>query len=543
LTRVSARGAKPLVDFEERRIDAIFADLNQCQLPGAAVGIAIGGRPVYRKGFGLANLELPVLLSSRIRMRIGSITKHFTALAYMLLCEEGRASLDDPIGKHLPELHSASSGVTARQLMGHISGLRDATGIRWQFSGNERAIPSAELLSLYRTIDDVNFPPGASWGYNNGGYLLLSAAIERIAHQPLEELFRTRIFEPIGMHATVLRRLDTDFVPNSATMHATSATGTLDRSYLAGAFAGEGGIVSTVDDMLRWMAHMDAPVVGSPATWATIRTPQALANGTSTGYGFGLVSGEFRGARTLYHSGGLRGANAHMVKVPEARLDVVIMVNRDDALGVVLADEILAACLPDLEPVRIKEGEQMPVAAGVFRSPVTGRIAYLSGEGAFVKTGQQVVSIDGAGVPFEPDSDGVLRPTSAFSHLKRTVTLIGDRLAPTALLLNDFGRIDELVAVPPAPNADATAIAGEYVSVSTGTVATLSSATDGPRLNTVGRCGTMAYDLGSLAEGIWRAKWRGTQLWSAILSFSPDAREFRFSTTSTRALPFRRRGR
>ena len=88
--------ASTAVEFREEKIDAIFREVNQCQLPGAAVGIAIGGRPVYRRGIGLAHMELPTLLSTSMRMRIYSTTKHFTCLAYLLLCEEGKAAIDDP---------------------------------------------------------------------------------------------------------------------------------------------------------------------------------------------------------------------------------------------------------------------------------------------------------------------------------------------------------------------------------------------------------------------------------------------------------------
>src|SRR5262245_34637843 len=114
---------KPLeVIFDEKKIDAIFASYNQCHLPGMAVGIAVRGKPVYRKGFGLASLELPLVLTPATRIRIGSTSKHFTCLAYLLLCEEGRAAIDDPLGKHLPEVHPIARAVTMRQLMGNISG-------------------------------------------------------------------------------------------------------------------------------------------------------------------------------------------------------------------------------------------------------------------------------------------------------------------------------------------------------------------------------------------------------------------------------------
>lgn len=115
------------VGFDVKKIDSIFSELDQCRLPGAAVGIAIDGKPVYRKWFGLASLELPVLLSPTTRMRIGSITKHFTCLSFLLLCEDGAAHIDDPIGRYLPDMHPVTHA--ARHLMGNIGGLRHAHDI------------------------------------------------------------------------------------------------------------------------------------------------------------------------------------------------------------------------------------------------------------------------------------------------------------------------------------------------------------------------------------------------------------------------------
>src|SRR5262245_36241204 len=112
LASSDAKSSKFAVEFDEKKVDAIFSELDQCRLPGAAVGIAIAGKPVYRNGFGLASMELPLTLSPTMRMRIYSITKQFACFAYMLLCEDGRAGIDDPIEKHLPEVHSATHGVT-----------------------------------------------------------------------------------------------------------------------------------------------------------------------------------------------------------------------------------------------------------------------------------------------------------------------------------------------------------------------------------------------------------------------------------------------
>jgi CubicO group peptidase (beta-lactamase class C family) len=520
--------------FDEKKIDAIFADLDHCHLPGAAVGIAIGGRPVYRRGFGLANMELPVVLSPTMRMRIGSTTKHFAALAFMLLCEDGKAGIDDPIGAYLPELHPATHEVTLRQLMGHIGGLRDSHDISWSFSGTGRPIACADLLSLYRHIDDANAAAGTTWSYNNGGYLMLSVAIERITGQSFEEVLSERIFKPVGMHDTLVRRWDTDFVPNSATLHMTNLAGGFEKSYLGTALSGEGGIVSTVDDMLRWLAHMDAPIVGTSATWSTMKAPQTLANGTSTNYGLGLITSRYRGVEILSHPGGVMGGNSQMLKVPSAALDIVIMVNRHDVLGMLLVNKVLDACLSGLDPVR--EASNAPLAAGIFRSPKTGRVVQL-----FAMDRQQMASINGDDMQFAADDDGVLRPAPVWGFVEQTITLTGGELhAPTSIRLSDFGNGDELFAEKPADVSDAGAIAGRYLSASTCTDAKIFEADDGARLSTTGRFGSSTFRLECLAEGIWRAKSLGAMALGGILLFDGDSRAFRYSNSRTCRLLFQR---
>jgi D-aminopeptidase len=522
------------VEFDEKRIDAMFAEIDQCQLPGAAVGIAVGGKPVYRKGFGLANMELPVVLSPSIRMRIHSTSKHFTCLAYMLLCEEGKAAIDDPIGKVLPELHPVTRRVSMRQLMGNVSGIRDVCDIRWQFSGTESQIPSAELLSLYRDINDVNFEPETRWAYNNGGFQLLSAAVEHITGQLLEEVLRTRIFEPVGMYDTLLRRSDREFLPNSAAMHMQAAAGGYDKSYLPGELAGEGGIVSTVDDMLRWLTHMDQPVIGSAATWATMKTPMRIANGTSTGYGLGLMSDLYRGAATLSHAGNGLGGNSQMIKVPAAGLDVAIMVNRQDVDSRKLANQILDACMPGLEPVK-ESPRSDNFIAGTFRSPKSGHVIQLFG-----KEGMQMVAFNGGEMPFTLGEDGLLRPPADLSFIKQSVGFVGSRFKPSAIRFDDFGNLDELIPVEPTPNADVAMIAGSYRSKSTGTHITLSATAEGPRLITVGRFGSARYSLECLGEGLWRAKSLTPAKWGGVVSVDRAGAELRFMTGRTWSLPFER---
>jgi D-aminopeptidase len=524
---------KLTVTLDERKIDALFAELNKTHLPGAAVGIAIDGTPVYRKGFGVASMELPVLLSPSMRMRIFSASKHFTCLAYMLMCEDGKADIDSRLGELLPELHPVTHKITMRQLMGHMSGLRDVCDVRWQINGIALPVSSPEVLSLYRDIDDVNFRPGTDYCYNNGAFLLLSTVIETISGQSLEEVLRTRIFEPVGMHDTLLRRFDDDFVPNSATLHSLGANGVFSKTYLAGALAGEGGIVSTVNDMLRWLAHMDEPRVGSASTWALLKTPQVLANGTSTGYGLGLKTERYRGVDTLYHAGGALGGNSQMLKAPAAGLDVAIMLNRADVMGMQLAHMILDTCLPELEPVA--EASKYPLASGVFRSPVTGRVVQLS-----ARNGQQVVSIDAQDFPFIADSDGLLRTSGIMSFDQLSVRPLGDPENPTAIQFNRFGNHDDLIRVEPPKRPDTTTLCGDWISIATGSRATFFDTTEDRWLRTTGRWfGSLEFKLERLGDYLWRAKAVVPGL-GGILSFEESGNAFMFSTYRNWMLKFRR---
>ena len=523
-----------IVEFSEKQVDAVFAQLNQCQLPGAVVGVAVGGRPVYRRGFGVASMELPLLLSPTIRMRIGSTTKHFASLAYLLLCEEGKAQVNATVGQYLPELHPVTHGVTVRQLMAHLSGLRDVHDICFQFSGEGRAVSSGDLLALYRDIDDANAPPGTIWDYNNGAYLILSAAIERIAGKGLEEVLRERIFDPVGMYSTLLRRRDNNFVPNSATLHMTNGEGGYEKGFLGTAFAGEGGMVSTVNDMLRWLAHMDRPSVGNARTWAIMKEAQKLPDGTSTGYGMGLITGYYRGVETLFHPGGGMGGNAQMLKVPGANLDIVVMVNRHDLSAAALANKVLDACLPGLDPVPPPyKGE---IVTGSFRSTRTGRVIQLG-----ARDGEQIASIDGFDWPFVRQEEQVMGTLPIWSFIKQSITLEGNPEQPTTIRFTDFGQVDELVPIKPVAQADVGVIEGRYRSATTGTEMAIAVTSQGPELTTTGKFGSAVFQLDCLSEGLWRARSASPlQWWGGILSFAGGGESLTFSSLRTRALAFQR---
>lgn len=515
---------------DPKALDSIFAPYDQCQFPGVAVAVAIDGRPVYRRGFGLANMELPVLLTPGTRMRIGSTTKHFVALAFLLLCEEGLASLEAHIGQYVPQLHSVNDAVTMGALMSHTSGLRDVFQVSMFMHGIGRTITDAQLLEYYRQIDDSEFPAGTGWSYNNGGYLLLTAAIERITGQRLDEVLEQRIFAPLGMYDTRLRRWDNDFLPNSASLHMLDPRCGYTKATTGMELTGAGGIVSSMDDMLRWLHHMDAPLVGSAATWRVLRSPVLLADGTPTSYGLGLVADRYLGLATLSHAGGVFGGNSQMIKVPAAGLDISIAVNRADANAIDLAFRVIDACVPGLEAVANEPID--PNVCGVYRSPRSGRVLEVT-----ALDGRGVLRVDG-GMPMglSPAGSGAWKMSPMFAFLGLTV-----RTESGGLVFGQFGSEDVLERLVPASAAVLGAYSGRYRCDGVAVTAWVREEDGEARLITEGRFGVARYALRPLGAQVWQAQALDPLApTGGVLTFAERADDFTLNADRMRNVRFQR---
>lgn len=497
--------------FDEAEIDRIFAEVDQGHLPGAAVAIAVDGVPVYAKGFGLANMELPVLLTPHTRMRVGSTTKHFACLAYLLLCEEGLAGIDDEIGRHVAGLKPMVARVKILSLMSHISGVRDPFWLTMAMHGVDRPVTDKQMLAYYETIDDVDFEPGTRWRYNNGGYVLLTAAIEKISGQPLEHVLRERIFTPAGMRDTMLRRWDSDFAPNSAALHFRDASGAFSKTHMGMELSGAGGMVSTMADMLAWLKHMDAPVIGAQESWRRMREPQRLASGWSTRYGLGLFCDSYRGVDLVHHAGDVMSGNSQMIKVPDARLDIAIGVNRSDVSASVLALRIIDAMVDGLASAPAKAGHQKRV--GAFVSKRDGRVVTLA-----EKDGDHLMTVDGGAViPVFSDGTGALHPPAPAAFLQRSVRVEGD-----AILLTDFDDEDRLEEIAVDQGATLGSRVGRYRSASFDLTAILVEDEKGARATLRGRHGWADYGLTPISAAIWRIEQTRFAPIGGIMTLDPD---------------------
>lgn len=331
-----------------KQLDALLEPYNKADAPGLVVGVALRGNAFYRRGFGLASIEHGTINTPATRMRIGSTSKHFTCLAALLLAEEGKLDVDEGIRTYIPELPVLAGDPTLRQLMTHTGGYRCYLDL-WVLTQGVVTMPRGSSLAAEVRQRDVNFPPGERMIYCNGGYHLLSLAIERVSGMPFETFLSERIFRVMGMVDTEAVADDMQIRPRMATQHVPDGKG----GFIRGLFPswevrGEGGIVSTIDDMLRWTAHLRAPdKLGTQEVWRQMLTRPHYSSGAEGVYALGLMRTPHRNVELLHHAGGVFGGSCQMLTVVAHALDVVVLTNGAPVDPVALATQIVDVVLGD----------------------------------------------------------------------------------------------------------------------------------------------------------------------------------------------------
>ncbi|WP_175998799.1 serine hydrolase domain-containing protein [Burkholderia stabilis] len=376
------------------QLDALFAPYRRADAPGLIAGIVHRGQLLYRRGFGMASLGHGIANTPATRMRIGSVSKHFTCLAVLLLCERGALDADAPIGAYLPELPPAAGRPTLRQLMSHRGGQRCALDLALLTQGLAIS-PHGTLLASQQRQRDENFPPGERMMYSNGGYHLLSLAVERASGMPFGVFLTAHIFNPMRMHDTACVPNDMTIGRGIATMHVPDGEGGFRRGiFPSWELLGEGSIVSSVDDMLRWTAHLRCgnKIVGNDDTWMQMLALPVFSSGERSQYALGLKQSLYRSVELIHHAGGVVGGTCQMLLSAAHGLDVVLLGN-----GALDAPLELSKRVVDIVLAGELDGDGPPVAAraashvarlGRYRSSSTGAVYALEDhEGALVLTG------------------------------------------------------------------------------------------------------------------------------------------------------------
>jgi CubicO group peptidase (beta-lactamase class C family) len=309
-------------------VDALFADYTGPSVPGASIVVVQDGRVILRRAYGIADLSRRVSATPATDYRLASLTKQFTAMGIMLLARDGKLGYDQPVREILPELPPAARGVTIRHLLNHTSGL-------WDY---EDLIPDSQtvqlsdrdVLALLARRDTLYFTPGTQYRYSNSGYVLLGLIAERVSRTPLPRFLLARIFAPLGMTATVAHVEGADTVPNRAYGYTPGPAGfTPSDQSVTSATLGDGGIYTSVDDLVRWDQALAGATLVDTATLRIATTPPALPNGALSQYGFGWFVDTYRGERRWWHTGETSGFRNAIQRFPDRRFTLVVLTNRN----------------------------------------------------------------------------------------------------------------------------------------------------------------------------------------------------------------------
>jgi CubicO group peptidase (beta-lactamase class C family) len=323
-------GAAPAVTVAD-----ILAPLVSAKSPGAAVLVVRDGKIEHQAGYGLADVERGTPITAETLFHLGSTGKQFTALAVMLLKEEGKLSYDDPIGKHLPELSRLGEAVTIRRLLHHTSGMPNSYPALYaiaELNDGKRLPTNADSLLILSKWGEPRFPPGERFAYSNTGYDVLGAMIERISGKSFEDFVRTRIFDPLEMNKTFSMPDPKRLVdPLRAKGYQRFETGfSLDDSDPLDHIVGSGSIFSNLADLYRYDQALYSDKLVSQMALTEAYRPALLNDGSTSPYGFAQSLGEHKGHRYLKHGGRWVGYVAMYVRFPDEKLSVIVLWNRND---------------------------------------------------------------------------------------------------------------------------------------------------------------------------------------------------------------------
>jgi D-alanyl-D-alanine carboxypeptidase len=357
------------------QLDQLLSSVYKAGEPGAALLVMKDGKVLVRKGYGMADLELGVPIEPDMIFRIGSMTKQFTAVSILMLMEQGKLALSDPITKFLPDYPTQGKTITIEHLLTHTSGIQSYTDMPSWLPLLRKDMGLTELIGIFKD-QPMQFAPGESYRYNNSGYVLLGAIIEKIAGTTYSAFLKQNIFDPLGLKHTMYDSTSL-VIPRRARGYGAGVSKTflnadfvsMSQPYSAGS------LVSSVDDLAAWNQALLAGKLIKRETLERAWTPYKLTDGTSTGYGYGWVIGAYEGHRMIEHGGGIPGFTSDGILLPEDKLCVIILTNSaapGRAPGPIsFRVAALALAKPYVEPVAaaVPTADLAPLA-GVYVNPL-----------------------------------------------------------------------------------------------------------------------------------------------------------------------------
>ncbi|KQV45913.1 hypothetical protein ASE26_14635 [Duganella sp. Root198D2] len=310
----------------EQRLDAALAPMFKPNWPGATVIVTRDGKPVFRKAYGLANVAENTPMQPEMQLRIGSITKQFTAISILMLAEQGKLSVTDDVRKFLPDFPDKGSRITIEHLLQHTSGIPNYTALKAFRELPDEGVTLTQVFDVFAR-EPLDFAPGERHSYSNSGYFLLGLIVEKLSGMKYHDFVAKNIFDPLGMQDTAHEGFE-----RSAKRHIKGhrlngkeivAVKDIDvtLAYSAGA------LVTTVDDMARWDAAVSCGKLLKPATWGQAFTACRLPKDAPCNYGYGWNIGTLAGHKMIHHGGSIPGFTAQALRLPDDKVFVAVLTN------------------------------------------------------------------------------------------------------------------------------------------------------------------------------------------------------------------------
>jgi D-alanyl-D-alanine carboxypeptidase len=364
------------------------------------VAIIVDGRIAYAEAFGKAQLNPARAATRADRYQVGSISKEFLATALLMLQEDGRLSLDDQVGKYLPELDTAKN-VTLRQLLSHTSGIRDYWPQDYVFSQMLRPVSHAEILQQWAR-QPLDFAPGERWQYSNTGYVVAGVIFEKVAGEPLFTFLQRRVFSPL--HMSSVENIDEGTASSDAVGYNRAALGPsrpaphVGKGWLFAA----GELAMTAEDLARWDLSIIDQTLMKPASYHELESEIRLKDGVGTRYGLGLFVEQSSERRMLWHDGETSGFISYHSIYPDQRAAIIVLTNSDGSdAAASTASKLRSVVLEQVSPVdkaRLNEARQ------IFEQLRVGKLdrTLLSPNANVYFTSQTVQDIAGSIAPLGP---------------------------------------------------------------------------------------------------------------------------------------------
>jgi D-alanyl-D-alanine carboxypeptidase len=325
--------------------DYVTAEMAARRIPGIAVLVMRGGAVVKKQGYGFANVELAVPVTPETMFQSGSTGKQFTAAGILLLAEDGKLGLDDPLSRHFPGSPATWRRITIRQLLTHTSGIKDYS-VEFDY---RKDYTDEEMLAVMQSLP-LDFEPGTQWNYSNSGYLILGLLTTKLAGKHWSEFQAERLFAPLGMKTTRVIS-ERDIVIHRAAGYEHDDNGDIvNQEWVAPSFnrCADGALYFSLKDLEAWETALDARAFMSPESFTTWWTPAKPLRGSRYPYGFGWFLSEQRGEPVVEHDGSWQGFRANITRYPEQRLAVVVLSNDATAMPEEMSHRIAGIVEPTL---------------------------------------------------------------------------------------------------------------------------------------------------------------------------------------------------